>query len=705
MIIVRITIGCFLFLASHVVNAQNIRGFTAQSAVQQLKAEQSIISGSISESFKKHLHQICARPHVAGTEQNKAVMEYIHKAMRNTGMQTDIYPYDVYMPETPGIASAFIVSPNRIPLNIQEDILPEDPHSAHPELLQGWNAYSGSGDVTGQVVYANYGTKEDFEKLEELGINLKGKIVIARYGKNFRGYKAKFAEEYGAAGLIIYTDPADAGYTRGLTYPEGTYYTASSVQRGSLKTLDWPGDPLTPGKAALIVNPESQKSTEVGRLNPGTLALPKIPVLPMPYGSANEIFQRMKGNAVPQEWQGGLPCTYRLEGGTELTIRLNVKQERKLTRIGNVVSFIKGTESPDDWIILGSHYDAWGFGATDPNSGTALIITVAETLSKLAKTGYAPKRSIYLAHWDAEEQGLIGSTEWVEQLKDGLMAKSVCYINLDAAVSGPDFGASSAPVLKALIKEVASVVPYPDSDLNLFEKWKSNSNKEPDPGSLGGGSDHVAFYMFAGIPSVSTGMGGPTLYHTNYDNLYYYEKFANPEYIYAETMHKFTSILALRLANAEIIPFEVDRYATDLKTHLDELEKQLKAVAPSLSNMLSYSNKSVSTLKKETLIYEQKTSRTLSAGRLSQAKLMSINQKIKQLEKAFIYEKGMPFGDWYKSLYVASDPYTGYSSWLLPALKYCVFHANFTELKKWDKITSEAIDQLTMYIRDINKEL
>lgn len=701
----KVILKCCIVLSFLEGYAQSNRGFTPKSFENQLEAEQIILDHSIAVSFKNHLIHLCSAPHVAGTPQNEKIMEYISKSMKDAGFHTNIYPYAVYLPEAPGTAFAAIVTPTRVPLNNQEDIIPEDLFSAHPDLHFGWNAYSGSGDVTGQVVYANYGTKEDFEKLEDLGVDLNGKIVIARYGKNFRGYKAKFAEEYGAAALIIYTDPADSGYAKGLVYPEGTYYNHSSVQRGSLKTLDWPGDPLTPGKPAIGAGSEFSGNFVVDRLDPKKIDLPNIPVLPLPYGSANEIFQRMKGSAVPPLWQGGLPCTYRLEGGPELTVRVKVSQDRRLDTIKNVVSYIQGSVYPDDWIILGSHYDAWGFGATDPNSGTALILTIAETLRKLANSGYHPKRSIYLAHWDAEEQGLIGSTEWVEQMKEELMAKSVCYINLDGAVSGPNFGASSAPMLKAIISDVAKKIPYPDNNMSLFYKWKLQSNKEPDPGSLGGGSDHVAFYMFAGVPSISTGMGGPTLYHTNYDNLHYYEKFANPNYVYAETMHKFVTILTLRLANADVIPFEISRYATDLKTHLNTLENELKKAAPSLTNLLQYSQQSLNKLNKVALLCDQKIKKILNTDKLHQKKIDALNQRLKNLEKAFLYEEGMPFASWYKSLYVASDPYTGYSSWILPALKYCVNRADFSELKKWDKITAEAIDKLTEMIKKINKEL
>ena len=332
--------------------------------------------------------------------------------------------------------------------------------------------------MTAEPVYVNYGRKQDFEQLASLGIDLTGRLAVARYGGNYRGYKARYAEEAGAVGLLIYTDPADGGYVNGPVYPEGPNWSESTVQRGSVLTLPYKGDPLTPFVPAL---PQDNEAA-VGRLDPADVGFPGIPVAPLPYGSAEKILGRMQGEAVPRTWQGGLPFTYRLQGGPGLTVRLRVQQPKKLTRITNVVGVLPGAEFPDEWIVLGSHYDAWTFGAADPNSGTAALLTMAESLGELAREGHRPRRSIMVAHWDAEEYGIIGSTEWVEQLRDELDTKAVAYLNADMAVTGPGFGASGAPTLKDIMIDVTRVAQYADSSVTVYEyTFGENAGKGASP--------------------------------------------------------------------------------------------------------------------------------------------------------------------------------------------------------------------------------
>ncbi|MGB1831951.1 MAG: M28 family peptidase, partial [Flavobacteriaceae bacterium] len=377
------------------------------------------------------------------------------------------------------------------------------------------------------------------------------------------GFKAKFAEENGASGLIIYTDPKDSGFTKGLVYPEGPYYNESTIQRGSLLTTDFTGDPLTPFAPALPL--EGKK--KISRLKPEEAQLHRIPVTPIAYGEAEKILAQMNGKPVPQNWQGGLPFTYRLEGGKALTVRLKVDQKIDFVRASNIVGTLKGSEAPDEWIILGCHFDAWGFGATDPNSGTAMLLSLSETLGKLKKQGYSPKRSILIGHWDAEEFGVIGSSEWVEQLRDELNAKGVLYMNFDGGVSGKNFGAAAAPTLKKLILENAKKVNYPYTDQNLYDFWKKENKNEPNIGNLGGGSDHIAFYMHVGVPSLSGGASGPNLYHSNYDSFHFYENFVDPAFQMGPMVEQLAGLMALTMANGELIPYDLSRYAEDLKLH------------------------------------------------------------------------------------------------------------------------------------------
>ncbi|MGA0942540.1 MAG: M28 family peptidase, partial [Flavobacteriaceae bacterium] len=545
-----------------------------------------------------------------------------------------------------------------------------------------------SGDVTAEVVYVNYGTREDFEKLKDLGISLEGKIALARYGGNFRGYKAKFAEANGAEGLLIYSDPKDNGYARGLVYPEGPYFNASTIQRGSLLTVDFTGDPLTPFEPALPL--EGKK--KVKRLNPSEVGLHTIPVLPIAYGEAQKIMSQMTGAAVPLAWQGGLPFTYRLEGGSHLKVRVKVDQPINYTRVANVVGTLKGAELPDEWIILGCHFDAWGFGATDPNSGTAMLLSLSESLGKLAAQGHRPKRSIMIAHWDAEEHGVIGSSEWVEQLSDELGAKAIAYMNFDGGVSGKNFGASSSPTLKKLITEASKAVDYPYTDQSLYEFWKRGA-AEPSIGNLGGGSDHIAFYMHLGVPSLSGGAGGPTPYHSNYDSFHYYSTFVDPEFQMGPTIEHLAGLMALRLSNHSIVDYDVARYATDLKLHFASAEKKVKAYDPSFEGFAA-SQQSLATLENAAQELAAALEQVNVQG-ISKKALKEVNTQLIGLEKSFIEDKGMDYGSWYRSLYASTDPFSGYASWMLPGIEYEVALKRNENLNAWDKRYAAAINRLT----------
>lgn len=683
-------ISAILFLTLlNTVLSQEMDGFVSSSQKTQQNLEDQFLQMVDDGAFKKHLKVLTARPHVAGSKANEDVRDYMFKVMKDAGWDVELYPYDIYMSKEPGNSLIEIVSPIRQPLNQQEYMVGEDPFSSDPALWKGWNAYSGSGDVTAEIVYANFGRKEDFEKLKELGISTKDKIVIARYGGNFRGFKAQFAEASGAAGLIIFTDPKDSGFARGLVYPDGSFYSESTIQRGSVLTGDHTGDPLTPFEPALPLDGK----VKIKRLDPKDAQLHSIPVTPISYGAAQEILGRMKGEVVPSGWQGGLPFTYRLNGGEDLKVRLMVDQKREFVRINNVVGTIRGSDYPDEWVVLGCHYDAWGFGATDPNSGTAMLLSLSETLGKLLKDGNRPKRSILIGHWDAEEHGVIGSAEWVEQMREELNAKAVAYMNFDGGVSGKNFGASAAPTLKKLIIEASKKVDYPYTDKTLFEQWKGEDKEEPSIGNLGGGSDHIAFYMHAGVPSMSGGAHGPTLYHSNYDDFYFYQKFVDPEFKMGPAIEQLTGMMTLRLANAEIIPYDVKRYTSDLTIHFENAEEKVAKYDEDFQGFAK-AKKAIETLAVKTAKFDKQLTKVLASGRLSKKTITSINQQLLALEKSFLQEKGMYFGSWYKSLYAASDPFSGYASWILPGLEYEIALSSSDRLQEWDDRYSQAINSL-----------
>lgn len=690
--IYSILISFFLF---QFLNAQ-YEGYSEDSWNDQLKIEESLLKNIDKTSFKKHLKKLTERPHVVGSKGNQEVIRYIGEVMQLAGMKVTNYPYDVYLPKNPGTSLIEIVTPNRDVLNQKEDIIENDPYTKDPELWKGWNAFSGSGDVTAEVVYANYGRKEDFETLKSLGIDVSGKIVIARYGGNFRGYKAKFAEANGASGLIIYTDPQDSGFTKGLVYPNGPYYNSSTIQRGSLLTTDFTGDPLTPFEPALPLDGKEK----IERIDPKNAQLHSIPVSPIGYGEAEKILSQMNGDPVPQSWQGGLPFTYRLQGGSSLTVRLKVDQKIDFVRATNVIGMLKGTDAPDEWIILGCHLDSWGFGATDPSSGTAMLLSLSQTLGKLKDEGYSPKRSILIGHWDAEEHGVIGSTEWVEQMREELNAKGVIYMNFDGAVSGKGFGVSSAPTLKKLLVEASKDVKYPYTDQSLYDFWNKENKNEPPIGNLGGGSDHIAFYMHVGVPSLSGGAGGPNVYHSNYDSFRFYERYVDPEFQMGPMVEHIAGIMTLRMANGDIIPYNLNRYASDLKIHFTNAENKINLYNDEF-NGFTLSKEAIKSLEQTSDVLTQEIRKYLNTGSFSKKNLSNINQQLIDLEKSFISDKGMYFGSWYRSIYASSDPFSGYAAWILPGLEYEIALKSSDRLYEWDKRYSNAINSLNFKMSEL----
>ncbi|WP_084454577.1 M28 family peptidase [Algoriphagus terrigena] len=674
-------------------------GFLPSQFADEKNFEVNFLKSDKFSRFKGHLAELTKNPHIAGTPENELVKDYMVKIMADAGMEVKVWPYDVYLPNNPGKSELQIISPVQMTLSQKEGVIDEDPFSDDPRLHLGFNAFSGSGDVTAEVVYVNYGTREDFEKLAEMGVDLKGKIAVARYGGNFRGYKAKYAEQYGMVGLVVYTDPKDSGFTKGEVYPKGPFFNETTIQRGSMLTLDFTGDPLTPGRPALPLDGKKK----IKRDDPADVAFHTIPVTPIGYGAAKEILSRMTGSEVSEAWQGGFDFKYRITGGSELKVRVMVDQKPDFIRANNVVGTFVGKDYPDEWIILGSHYDAWSFGATDPNSGTAMLLTFAEALGDLYKSGQKPSRSILIGHWDAEEQGVIGSTEWVEHLKDELGAKAVSYMNFDGGASGRNFGASAAPTLKKLIIDASKEVTYPDSAKTVFEIW-AGKNPEPGIGNLGGGSDHIAFYMHAGIPSLSGGSGGPTAYHSNSDNFHYYSKFSDPSFKMGGAVAQVFGLVAIRQANAAVIPYDVPRYSQDLKGHFEQAVKNVKELEPSFSGF-DQVEAALKALEASSEAYKHSLYKALSEEVLETEHLKKINAGLIGLEKSWIDPKGMYYGQWYQSLYVCNDPFSGYASWILPGIQYEVAIRSTARLEEWDTRYAKAIMDLSKKIDALTKLL
>lgn len=626
---------------------------------------------------------LAERPHRAGTPGDEQVVDRLVRIFESMGLEVERHPFWAYLPE-PVDAAVEILSPDRLSLAVTEPAIDEDPDMAHPELDIGWNAWSGSGDVAGRVVYANYGTIEDFEKLQELGVDVEGAVVIARYGRGYRGHKAKFAEAAGAAGLILYTDPMDSGYMRGLVYPEGGWAAGWYIQSGSLKTLPWAGDALTPGYYA---------GEDVERLDPDALDLPRIPVQPIGYDAAHEILKRMTGPGVPSGWQGGLPLAYRVTGGDELRVRVMVEQHAEIRRQENVIAKLKGAHEPDTFVVVGGHHDAWGHGAGDPLAGTICIVEAARTFSELAKRGMRPARTIVFAAWGAEEYGLIGSTEWVEQqLGYGLRDRCIAYINLDMAAMGPRFRASSSPSLRRAIAHAATVVPTAGNpEKTVYEDWIERGadavfDDEPRIGDLGGGSDHVPFWFHAGIPSAGFGAGPAegVSYHSNADTLAWYRKIIGEDYESALMVTRMTNATVARLVNLRFVPLSPARDGVAAGREADRLirlatERGIIAAGEGSPGGVAPSEEELGAWVRVRMIGEHDdvghVIRWMEEERMDRlAKVKSdgigaFNRDTIERSRSFIDDGGLPGREWYRNFLISTNPNTGYGHVVLPSLR------------------------------------
>ena len=677
--------------AQRTVQVEAPVGFTAETAAKQAFCEARFMDLPSGDAFREHLRLITAAPHPTGSATQVEVGNYIARVMKAAGFVVTEHPYDVYLPQLTDDVEVHIVTPVAMQLSNREPALEEDRFSVHPDLLNGWNAFSGSGDVTGEVVYANYGRREDYRALDSLGIDLTDRVVIARYGGNFRGYKVKFAEERGAAGVIMFNDRPENLVD---PYPEGPMLNGDIIQRGSVLTLDWTGDPLTPFEPALPVDGPIQ----VERLDPDEVGLHTIPVLPIGWNAASEILSRMTGREAPEEWQGGLDLTYRILGGDDLTVRVRVNQLKALTRAVNLVGTLEGTDFPNEWFILGAHYDPWGFGAVDPNGGTAMLLAMTEALGELAGMGCRPRRSIMVAHWDAEEYGIIGSTEWVEEYLPELESGAVAYINADAAISGPNFRTSSSPSLKQPILDAIRDVPYPGTDGSIYDWWADRAEDGmPTMGNLGGGSDHVAFYTHAGVPSASLGSSGRSgIYHSNYDNFAWFERFGDPEWIYGPMIATADGLLALRFGNADLLPYDVIRYAVDTRTHVNTLREVARArrIEVDLSRLVE----ATTDLEAAAVALDEARSRRVEAGPVRREAAAEINAALIALEKAWLDDRGLQGREWSRSLYVSPDPFSGYASWMLPGIRYEIETDDPGEVPEWEGRYLDAIQRLTEWM-------
>ena len=652
-----------------------------------------------------HYHAVTAgEPHDAGTPGDARMIDNLAGWFAEFGLEVETHELFLYL-STPVSASVSIVAngpdAETIELPIREAPVEGDPYSAQGDLRPGWNAYAGSGVVESEVVYANYGRLEDFEKLSALGVETSGKIILARYGGNYRGYKAKYAEQAGAAGLIIYTDPADSGWGRGLPYPEGGYANETHIQRGSIKTLDYYGDPLTPFVEA---------TEDADRLDPAAVGLPTIPVQPVPWKAAQEILVRMDGDEVPGGWQGGLPMRYRLTGGSDLRVKLAVEQTRDLVETANVLGTLRGSTHPDEVVIIGCHHDAWGFGASDPTAGLMCVIEAARVFGELAKDGWRPARSIVFAGWAAEEHGIVGSVEYVESRPDWLRENAVAYLNLDMAAMGPNFRSAASPSLQQVIMQAAMLVPQPGGEAGetVWYRWSGNEFEEgfdlesvlqsateaapdfdpnlPTFGTLGGGSDHVGFLCHTCVPSASLGGGGSrgTSYHSMYDNLNWYRAVVGDDYESARMVTRMTLLTAARLAESGPAMLDSSRYTDATIRALDGIEANApegwsevleRAHGPIRAAALEF---------KEAVLHNRVHlfPFDISAPHEGAGDLGSPGHVKTRFERAWCDERFDDGRSWYRSGFAAPDATSGYAAWVLPGLRAALQEGDTTRYEQ-----------------------
>lgn len=637
-----------------------------------------------------------AEPHIAGTPGDARQIERLRGAFVGLGLEVEVQeihpllctPIDALLEIEPpadgtdvattGARGGFrAASPADAPeaprarrgvvaLDLRERNLLEDPSTAHPDLTYGWNAYSGSGDIVAEVVYANYGTRDDFAKLRALGVDCTGKLVIARYGGNFRGDKVRFAEAAGATGLILYSDPADVA--KGPVYPEGGWANDTCIQRGSVLRLSQPGDPLTPGVAATLDAP---------RLEVDAAGLPRIPVQPIGYAAAGAILGRMTGAEVPEAWRGGLALPYRVEGGPELRLRLRVQQQRAISRTANVIATLPG--ATDEFVVIGCHHDAWGFGAADPLAGTIVLMETAKAFARAAQQGWRPQRTVVFGAWAAEEFGIIGSTEWCELHADRIASRCVAYVNLDMASMGTNFTAKSAPMLFDAIRDAAGEVPHArDGQRTVLDAWRDRSKDGVAVvGLIDGGSDHEAFQFNLGVPScqLAASGGAGTSYHSNYDTLGWYRKVVGEDYEPALMVTRVCVELVDRLADAPMPPLRIAALAPFLRSSLAELDAMVAQRraddttdrARTGATLTQRLEPSIAALEEATSLWSQ------VAGRDSSSRAIAAVQ-MAQIERAWLrLDADAP---WHRHLLLGTDPDAGYTPVALPHLRRAVLEAD-----------------------------
>jgi N-acetylated-alpha-linked acidic dipeptidase len=704
--------------------APTLVGFAVSRLSTQQQLEQKFDAALKAENLREWLKQLAARPHHVGSPYGKANAEMMAKLFRSWGYDTAIEEYQVLLP-TPTTRIVELVSPTKFSASLTEPPLKEDSTSGQiAEQLPVYNAYSIDGDVTGELVYVNQGVPADYDELERRGIDVRGKVVIARYGGSWRGIKPKVAAEHGALACLIYSDPREDGYFQGDVYPTGGFRSDRSAQRGSVADIPtYPGDPLTPGVGA----------TKDAKRPPFREAqtLTTIPVLPISYADAQPLLKALRGPVAPPEWRGALPFAYHIGPGPA-RVHVKLAFDWKLVPAYNVIAKLKGRELPDQWIVRGNHHDAWVNGAADPVSGMVAVMEEARAIGELAKTGWAPRRTLVFAGWDGEEPGLLGSTEWVEHHADELSARVVAYVNSDSNSRG-FFGVGGSHSLERFANELARDVPDPKKGVSIGERRLAATILQGRPEArtmarekkafaieaLGSGSDYTPFLQHLGIASLNIGFGGEGdygQYHSIYDSIDHFVRFMDPDFAYGVALAKVGGRAVLRLSEADLLPFEFERQAASVQSYVEEIERLadtmrtetvehnrrvddrvFEAVSSPYDTAAAPKKKDVVpafdfTPLKNAVARLQVAGRRFGAasadalrdgGAVPAPALAQVNDILLKSERALIRAEGLPRRPWFRHQVYAPGFYTGYGVKTLPAVREAI------EQRGWDEARTQ----------------
>ncbi len=679
--------------------------FGFRDAAAEKATESRFLAVPDSRLAEEHLRILTKVPHMAGTVEDKATADYVAQKFRDAGLDTEIVEYKAWM-NYPAEISVDMVAPAGVEMHgPTREHVDDDANQDDPRVVMPFNGMSPSGDVEADVVYSNYGTPEDFDKLDKLKVDVRGKIVVVRYGQNFRGVKVFVAQERGAAGVIIYSDPADDGWRRGDKYPEGPWRPDTGVQRGSVGYMfEFPGDPTTPGIASVPSLPESQ------RISPEQSAqIPKIPVTPLSYHDMWPVLQHLGGPDSPREWQGALPFTYHVGPGPA-KVKMHLRQDYQFRTLWDVIGRVRGSELPDEWVVAGNHRDAWVYGAVDPNSGTAAMLEAVHGVGELLKSGWKPKRTLIFGSWDGEEEGLMGSTEWVEQ-HEAELATAAAYFNMDVAVSGTKFGASAVPSLKQFLRDVTKAVPSPKGG-TVYEAWQKAS--QPDApstqsptdaigdsrrlpaaqvkgdvpvGDLGSGSDYTAFLQHLGIPASDVTSTGPYgVYHSVFDNFAWFKKFGDPDFAYEQQMARVFGLEAVRMADADVLPYDYEEYGKEIAAYLDAAHKRAE-------NKFGEHALDFRAVDAAARRFETAGTKILARQKTPPQDAMRLNQALRDAERAMLDPHGLPHRPWYRHVIYAPGEYTGYAAVVIPGVNEALDNGDSERTRQQLAALTAALDR------------